>query len=55
MVVVDAERPDYLAACYADGGAVGQGAAAPVYSSELGLAIEAPRDGLTLEQLWAVV
>lgn len=34
------------------GGGDGRG---PVYSSELGLAVEAPRDGATLAQLWSVL
>jgi hypothetical protein len=41
----------------AGGGGADAGAAAgePVYSAELGLAIEAPRDGITLQQLWSIL
>jgi len=57
-----ASRPDaWAAACYAaavDGGAdggAGGDARDPVFSAELGLAVEAPRDpGTTLRQLWCV-
>jgi hypothetical protein len=51
---VDTERAEYVAACYADGGGAAE-QRAPVFSSELGLAVESTRDGLTLEQLWGVV
>ncbi|KAI8470367.1 MAG: Bardet-Biedl syndrome 5 protein [Monoraphidium minutum] len=51
----------WAAACYgADGGAGGPGggceAREPVYSRDLGLAVEAPRDpGVTVRQLWSVL
>ena len=50
---MDTDRGDFLAAYYADGGRPQE--REPVFCSELGLAIEPIRDGLTLEQLWSVV
>jgi Bardet-Biedl syndrome 5 protein len=51
--VVDTDRADYLAAYYADGGKALE--REPVYCSDLGLAIENIKDGMTLDQLWNVV
>ncbi len=53
-------RPDaWAAAAYcaaAGGGGCGAEARAPVFSAELGLAIEAPREaGTTVQQLWCVL
>lgn len=52
-------RPDAWAAaayCAAAGGGCGAEARAPVFSTELGLAIEAPREaGTTVQQLWCVL
>lgn len=47
-------RGDAWAAYDADGGTNG-GGNEPVYSAELGLAIEAPKDGATLQQLWSIL
>lgn len=47
-------RPDVWAAYCADGGTSGEGRE-PVYCQELGLAIEAPRDGATIQQLWSIL
>ncbi len=44
---------DALAAYYAEGGSKGVDRE-PVFSAELGLAIEKLRDGTTLEDLWNV-
>jgi hypothetical protein len=44
---------DALAAYYAEGGSKGVDRE-PVFSAELGLAVEKLRDGTTLEDLWNV-
>lgn len=47
-------KGDAWAAYYADGAGQG-GGGEPVYSVELGLAIEAPKDGATIQQLWSIM
>jgi hypothetical protein len=47
-------RPDAWAAYCADSGTSGEGRE-PVYCQELGLAIEAPRDGASIQQLWSIL
>lgn len=52
------EQGDAWAAYYADGdggGCADDGGGEPVFSAELGLAIEAPRDGLSVGQLWSLL
>lgn len=51
--IVDDDGSDALAAYYAEGGSKGVDRE-PVFSAELGLAIEKLRDGTTLEDLWNV-
>lgn len=53
--VLEAEHiaGDAWAAYYADGGR--SDSAMPVYSVELGLAIETPKDGATIQQLWSIL
>lgn len=55
--VLDSDtRGDAWATYYADDANSGTGGGGePVYSPELGLAIEAPRDGATLQQLWSIL
>ena len=54
--VLDSDtRGDAWATYYADDANSGGGGGEPVYSPELGLAIEAPRDGATLQQLWSIL
>lgn len=48
------EQGDVWSAYHADGGG-SSGGAEPVFSAELGLAIEAPRDGLSVQQLWSLL
>uniref|UniRef100_A0A914UX40 Bardet-Biedl syndrome 5 n=1 Tax=Plectus sambesii TaxID=2011161 RepID=A0A914UX40_9BILA len=48
-----AVRPDAFAAYFADGGKSDQ-SRCPVYSEELGLAIEKLKDGFTLRDLWEI-
>jgi hypothetical protein len=55
--IVETEyRTDAWAAYCAegDGDAAGSGRE-PVYCPELGLAIETPRDGATIQQLWSIL
>ncbi|MEW5303918.1 MAG: hypothetical protein WDW38_000017 [Sanguina aurantia] len=52
-IVEGADKGDLLATYYAD---ASKGAdREPVYCAELGLAVEALREGLTVEQLWSVL
>lgn len=53
-IVGDDSASDAFAAYFADSGRDGADKTV-VFSAELGLAIEAPPDGLSLEKLWAVV
>eukprot|EP00793_Prasinoderma_coloniale_P001062 PRCOL_00006053-RA len=58
VVIEDEEVSDALAAYYADGdGGAGDGAEqpAPVVHPVLGLAVEPPPQGVTIEQLWSAV
>lgn len=50
--IIDEDRFDALTAYYADGDKNAD--REPVYSPELGLAIEKPREGVTVEDLWSV-
>lgn len=52
-IVEGSEKGDLLATYYAD---ASKGAdREPVYCAELGLAVEALREGTTVEQLWSVL
>eukprot|EP00878_Enallax_costatus_P012631 GHUV01013194.1.p1 GENE.GHUV01013194.1~~GHUV01013194.1.p1 ORF type:complete len:293 (+),score=89.64 GHUV01013194.1:2555-3433(+) len=54
--VLDSDtRGDAWATYYADDANSGGGGGELVYSPELGLAIEVPRDGATLQQLWSIL
>lgn len=53
-VVETVAGSDAWAAYCADGDVAGEGRE-PVYSSELGLAMETPRDGASIQQLWGIL
>eukprot|EP00882_Tetradesmus_deserticola_P002849 GHRQ01003030.1.p1 GENE.GHRQ01003030.1~~GHRQ01003030.1.p1 ORF type:complete len:353 (+),score=131.66 GHRQ01003030.1:772-1830(+) len=48
-------KADAWAAYYADGASGGGAGCEPVFSAELGLAVEAPRDGASIQQLWSIL
>jgi Bardet-Biedl syndrome 5 protein len=50
--IVEDERVDALASYYIEGGRASD--REPVYSQELGLAIEKLKDGITIEDLWSI-
>lgn len=52
IVNQDEDHPDVFTAYYADG--VKNSDRDPVFCSEIGLAIEGLRDGITIDQLWSV-
>lgn len=52
-VVDDGDAGDVFAAYYAD--SAKEADREPVFSEELGLAVEKLQDGLSIEKLWAVV
>jgi Bardet-Biedl syndrome 5 protein len=53
-IIESDSRVDAWAAYCADGETAGTGRE-PVYCADLGLAIEAPRDGMTIQQLWSIL
>lgn len=52
--IIETDRTDAWAAYCAEGEAAG-GGREPVFCPELGLAIEAPRDGASIQQLWSIL
>lgn len=53
-IIETEKRTDAWAAYCADGEVAGT-EREPMYCHELGLAIETPRDGATMQQLWSIL
>jgi Bardet-Biedl syndrome 5 protein len=54
-IIEKESRPDAWAAYCADGAEAAGMGREPMYCQELGLAIETPRDGATVQQLWSIL